>query len=96
MSFFHSSKSQEGMFGGGTGETIEDAVIINATNTMVGIPAEYHYVSSKCGEQDVDWFLKCQRYRPKDGRHYDVLDIELKNGEHKSYYFDITKFFGKF
>ncbi|MFX0195848.1 MAG: hypothetical protein ACFFCW_06985 [Candidatus Hodarchaeota archaeon] len=95
MSFFDLSESQEGMFDGGTGETIEDAVIINTTNTMVGVPAEYHYVSSKCGQQDVDWFLKSQEYMPKEGRHYDVLEIELKNGELKSYYFDITKFFGK-
>jgi hypothetical protein len=32
----------------------------------------------------------------KDGRHYDVLTVELKSGEVRSYYFDITKFYGKF
>ena len=84
------------MYGGGTGETIEDAVITNATNSLVGIAAEYRYVSSKCGRRNLDWKLKLQAHVEKDGRHYDVLTVELKNGDVRSFYFDITKFYGKF
>ena len=97
MSFFDlfKSESREGLFDGGSGEAIEDAVIINATNTIVGIPAIYHYVSRKCGQQHVDWSLRYQECTPKDGRYYDILHVELKNGDVRSYYFDITTFFAE-
>jgi len=29
-------------------------------------------------------------------RQYDVVLIKLKDGQEKSFYFDITKFYGKF
>lgn len=86
----------EGLYRGGSGETIEDAVIINAASSLVGIPAEYHYISSECGRRKVDWTLKLQAHIEKNGRHYDVLTVELESGEVRKYYFDITKFYGNF
>lgn len=64
----YQNEPHEGLYGGGTGETIEDAVIINVTSSLVGIPAEYHYVSNKCGRRNVDWTLKLQEHMGKDGR----------------------------
>ncbi len=90
------NEPHEGLYSGGSGEAIEDAVIINATSSLVGIPAEYHYISSECGRRKVDWTLNLQEHIEKNGRHYDVLTVVLKSGEVRKYYFDITKFYGKF
>lgn len=85
-----------GLFSGGSGEAIEDAVVINTTNSMVGVAAEYVYVSSKCGRRNVDWTLKSQACIEHDGKHYDLLTVQLRSGEVRKYYFDITQFYGKF
>jgi hypothetical protein len=48
------NQSHEGLYSGGSGERVEDAVVINATNSLVGIAAEYRYVSSTCGRRNID------------------------------------------
>lgn len=85
------------LYSGGSGETIEDAVIINATNTSSGVAAEYRYVSRRCGRPDADWTLVSQALQElEDGRHYDILTVRLKSGEVKEFYFDISPFFGRY
>jgi hypothetical protein len=83
-------------FKGGPGDTLETAVIIlGAPSSRVGIDAEYVFLEKKFGRANVDWKLKRQSVLHKDGRHYDRMDIELKNGSKKTIFFDITEFFGK-
>lgn len=88
LNIVSASKNQnhEGLYSGGSGETIEAAVVINATNSLVGIAAEYQYVSSKCGRRNIDWKLKLQAHLEKNGRHYDVLTVELKKGDRLLFY----------
>jgi hypothetical protein len=81
------------LFGGGTGETIEKAVVINTITPLIGVAAEYQYVSNVCGEIGVDWNLKLQNIIEEKNRYYDVLQVELNSGESRSFYFDITQFY---
>jgi len=81
------------LFGGGTGETIENALVINTISPLIGVAAEYEYVSNACGEIGVDWTLRLQSIIEENGKYYDVLDVELDSGESRSFYFDITRFY---
>ena len=77
------------------GSTAEKAVVVNATTSQIGIPAEYTYLERVCGKTGVDYTLVEQRQMDKNGREYDILEIELKDGTVRSYWFDITSFFGR-
>jgi len=82
-----------GLFGGGTGETIESAIVINTISPLIGVAAEYQYLSNVCGEIGVDWSLRLQNIIEEKSRYYDVLQVELTGGEFRSFYFDITQFY---
>src|SRR5205823_9433591 len=43
-------KEQLSLFGGGSGESFETAVVVNADNSFVGVEAEYAYIANQCGE----------------------------------------------
>lgn len=80
-----------------SGLTMDEAVVIHASNSMEGIPLEYQFVAKKEGKRGVDWNLVQQSLQQNNDKSYDVLVINLtKNNEEKTYYFDITNFFGKF
>ncbi len=81
------------LFGGGTGETIEKAIVINTISPLIGVAAEYEYVSNVCGEINVDWSLRTQNIIEERNRCYDVLQVEMNSGEFRSFYFDITQFY---
>ena len=89
-------KKKQGLYAGGNGESIENAVIINTANSMIGIPAEYKFISRRYGQKDLDWTREFQSVMRSGNRQYDVVVIKLKDGQEKSFYFDITKFYGKF
>jgi pyruvoyl-dependent arginine decarboxylase (PvlArgDC) len=82
---------------GGPGDTMATAIVIKgAKSSQDGIPAEYHFLEKKYGKQQVGWKLIRQSLMHQGGKHYDLMQIELKNGTKKDVYFDITEFFGKF
>jgi len=81
---------------GGDGSSAENAVVINATSSIVGVHEEYAYVERVCGTRDVDWSLVVQGKTTENGRDYDVLSIRMKDGSTRDFWFDITAFFGRF
>jgi hypothetical protein len=83
-------------YAGGDGSSIESAIIINITDRWMGVPAEYDYVQSLYGTRRKDWNLKKQTLHLHDSKYYDILEIELSNGENKTLHFDITNFYGKY
>jgi hypothetical protein len=93
---FFRSKPRNVGYSGGDGLSVETAVVIEATSSFVGVPAEYEYVTKIHGPKGAGWKLESQALVSRDGKHYDVLKITLSTGESKSYYFDITRFFGTF
>ncbi|MBM4276006.1 MAG: hypothetical protein FJ134_16330 [Deltaproteobacteria bacterium] len=81
---------------GGPGDSMATAIVIKgAPNSMAGIDAEYYYLSKKFGRPNLDWKLKKQSVQSQGGRHYDLMEIELKDGSQKKIFFDITEFYGK-
>ena len=81
---------------GGPGDTPATAVVISgAPNSRVGIDAEYYYLGKICGQPNVDWKLKRQSVLHDQGKVFDRMDLELKDGSKKTVFFDITEFFGK-
>lgn len=84
------------LFAGGDGATKETAVVVNTDKTLIGVPAEYAYVGRQCGRPGQDWEMLVQRHVPSGGRHYDVLEVRMSSGEERSFWFDITSFFGRF
>jgi hypothetical protein len=84
-------------FKGGPGDTPETAVVIaGASDSMVGVAAEYSYLEKKFGPRNVDWKLKRQSVWQQKGKVYDRMEMELKDGSKKTVFFDISEFFGKF
>jgi hypothetical protein len=76
---------------------METAVVIQgATGSRDGIAAEYAYLEKQFGQRNVDWKLKRQSLRHHQGKHYDLMEIILKDGSPKEILFDITGFFEKF
>lgn len=84
------------MFGGGDGSTEQNAVIINASSSLIGIPSEYEFIQSQYGVKGSDWELEQQMQYDNNSRSYDIIEIRLSNGISKKIFFDITNFYGKF
>ena len=81
---------------GGPGDTPETAVLISgAPNSIAGTAAEYAYLRKKFGRENVDWNLFRQSVLERNGKFYDRLDLDLKDGRRKTVFFDISEFFGK-
>lgn len=83
---------------GGDGSTKENAIVIqNAKNEYNGVSAEMQYISRKNGERNKAWSKVSQTLLTDRDKYYDLIEIVIiKSGEKKSYYFDITEFYGRF
>ena len=80
-----------------TGETLKQAIeIVNAVDTNEGVAAEHRYVRLVCESKRQAYTLLEQQHIPAGEKHYDKLKIRLDNGRERSFYFDITSFYGKF
>jgi hypothetical protein len=93
---FFKPKPAPAGYSGGDGLSVETAVVIEATSSFVGVAAEYEYITKQHGPKGTAWKLESQALVSEGGKPYDMIKIKLSNGESKSYYFDISRFFGKF
>ncbi|MER3499236.1 MAG: hypothetical protein C4308_11695 [Chitinophagaceae bacterium] len=73
------------------GSSFETAIIIEEKTEGPGVKAEYTWLR----ENYPGYTLIRQSLSHKDGRHYDVMEIETKNHERNTIYFNITNFFAK-
>jgi len=72
------------------------AVIINATSVDQGIENQVNWLSEKFGEKDKEWSAEqVIQDRAKDGRIFQIFDIELADGSLQTIIFDITSYAGK-
>lgn len=84
------------LYGGGSGASAEDAVIIKISDRLLGVVAEYAFVAKQCGRKGEDWNTQAQALiQDAAGRSYDVLTVILKDGTPRAFYFDISAFYGK-
>jgi hypothetical protein len=91
-----------GLFGGGAGTSLEDAVVIcGITSSAVGIRAEKQWLTERLGlDRDVagqpsGWTVEQQSLVQGKHRFYDMLTISLPNGTRQVVFFDVTCFFGR-
>jgi len=75
------------------GKSFEERIYI--IEEKGGIPIEYELMEKILGGRDVDFIVEKQSVSNKNGAWIDKIDIEMSNGEQVSYYFDITRSFGK-
>ena len=76
------------------GNSIENAIIIKAPNSVLGISEEYKYIESICGERNKCWTMELQSLLVVKNRFYDEITIKMNDGTEKMFYFDITDFAG--
>jgi len=86
------------IYKGHDGSSIEKAIIIKKANTMkIGIVAEYAYLEKALGKRGAVWKPLRQFLLLCSNKYYDVIEVEnINTSEIKYYWFDITKYFGKF
>lgn len=83
-------------FVGAEGLSQDKAIkMLNVKNTGWGVFAESAYLSHIFGERNVDWKKGIQAVAHDNGKHYDIIDVELKDGDKLTIYFDITSWYGK-
>lgn len=80
-------------YSGGDGSSPANAVVITAPISSIGVHAEYVYLRSKFGRQNVDFQIQRQSLELVDNKHYDVFTIQLSDGSIKKIFFDISNFF---
>lgn len=89
--------SQPGIyFEGGSGETLNNAIIIKgAENGNVGVAIEHQYLDMKFGCRNLTWKIDKQELLVENNRRYNQIDIQLRDGSDRTIFFEITDFFGK-
>lgn len=84
-------------YSGGDGLNRNNPIIITASTSLMGIPAEYAYLKKQFGEEGKDWEMTTKLLLKSDqGRQVEAFALKLANGSEVTVYFDITSFFGKF
>jgi len=77
-------------FAGGDGSSAEQAVVILAETEDEGIDLEHHWIFDHYGR-----FRKIRGgLASAEGKHFDVITVELGDHSEKTIYFDITGFYG--
>jgi hypothetical protein len=77
-------------FAGGDGSSVEQAVVVLAGTEDEGIDLEHHWIFDHYGR-----FRKIRGgLGSADGKHYDVITVELADHSEKTIFFDITGFYG--
>lgn len=78
------------------GDSIENAIIIKAPNSALGITEEFKYIERICGKENKCWTMELQKLLVIKNRFYDEIIIKMNDGMVRKFYFDITDFHGKY
>ncbi len=74
------------------GSSFEKAIVIQEKSEKAGVAAEYKWVRDNYPDSKV----QSQALQMNKGKSYDVLNVALKDGSNRKFYFDISNFFGKY
>jgi len=90
-----------GLFAGGAGTCLGEAVVIRIGSTAVGVRAEKQWLTEEFGlDREIagnpsGWTVS-ERVTVRSGGHvFDVLATSLRDGMQRTVCFDVTSFFGK-
>lgn len=88
------SRQQTVRYGDETGHSTEHAIVIQgASDSFVGISAEYAWLSARFGQRNKDWRLVRQAVRSVGAKNYDAMTLAFASGDEVTIYFDITEFY---
>lgn len=77
----------------GDGRTPQTPIVIAASTSMVGVPAEYEWLKKHYGVMEQDWRVDLRSLGRNDqGRTIETFRLRLKNGVRVDVHFDITGF----
>lgn len=76
-----------------SGESIETAVVVDASNEQAGVEAEYRWLRAHFPGSSIEGQ---SLLTPPGDRVFDRFEIKLPDGGKRQIYFDISKYFGKF
>lgn len=76
------------------GLTAKTPVMISATTSLVGVPAEYAWLQQRFGRRDKEWTVDI-RSRGTDelGRTIETFRLTLRDGSKVDVHFDVTSFY---
>lgn len=74
-----------------TGITMGLAIVIEATDSALGVELENACLDMRFGKRGVGWHKVGQFLIWRDGKAYDRIEV-IANGERQYVYFDITSF----
>lgn len=77
------------------GDSIDNAIIINAPNSILGVIEEHDHVDRICGSQDNDVISVEQNLIKENQKFYDQFVIKMMDGTEKTVFFDVSSFYGK-
>ncbi|MFX1322706.1 MAG: hypothetical protein ACFFBZ_00065 [Promethearchaeota archaeon] len=75
---------------GGSGSSLDDAIIISDCSHFEGIDQEYVILKKRFG----NYKLIKQSLIEESGKIFDLLEIQLDDGSKTEVYFEVTDFFG--
>jgi hypothetical protein len=77
----------------GAGFSLQKPVVIAATSSHAGVPAEYAWLKRTFGEMGQDWKVDVRSLgRNEQGRTVETFRLTLKGGAKVDVHFDITSF----
>jgi len=83
------------LYSGGDGSCPEKAVVINATNSISGIDAEYKWIEKFYGKRNKDWKVLTRMHGSNEnGKSHETFEIECIDGRRAKIVFDISAFYG--
>ena len=77
------------------GDSIDNAIIIGATNSIEGVFQEHQYIDRICGSNDIGVKSVEQNLIKENQKIYDKFVIKMMDGTEKIMYFEISSFFGR-
>jgi hypothetical protein len=76
---------------GGTGDSLESAIIIKKTpKGLSAAGAEHLFLTKRFGQRGVDWALVNQDLLRADGKVVDAYRVRLADASERMLYFDVT------
>jgi len=77
------------------GDSINSAIIIDATNSILGVIEEHKHIDRICGTKANDVKSIEQNLIKENQKIYDKFVIKMNDGTEKKLYFEISSFFGR-
>ena len=77
------------------GDSIENAIIKDSTNSILGVMEEHEHIDRICGSNDIGVKSVEQNLIKENQKIYDMFAIKMDDGTERILYFEITSFFGK-